>query len=164
MKHISVFRWRQKMCDCYNGCSSWNRVRTYYKDWKSGTQNSTGTFSFSPDLFNNLHMKAINCYDAARPNQKVMPSDLVRKPRLKHGDIDYSKGRLDSCTMERQMKQTYWQICIILQQKVASVALKPAIIQLTAWETSYSISRCTWKWTTNILSECLQFNKCLHFT
>jgi hypothetical protein len=38
---------------------------------------------FSPDLFNDLHIKAIHFCGNVRPNQKVMPSDFGRKLRLK---------------------------------------------------------------------------------
>jgi hypothetical protein len=38
-------------------------------------------------------MKAINCCDTFRPNQKVIPGDLGRKLRLKWGDIK-TRGRV----------------------------------------------------------------------
>jgi hypothetical protein len=41
----------------------------------------------SPDLFDNLHTKAINFCDSVRPNRKGMPSDFGRKLILKQGDI-----------------------------------------------------------------------------
>jgi hypothetical protein len=41
----------------------------------------------SPDVFNDLHMKAINCCGTIRPDRNVMPRDFGRKLRLKRGDI-----------------------------------------------------------------------------
>jgi hypothetical protein len=41
----------------------------------------------SPNLFNDLHTKTINCCGTIRPNGKVMPSNFGRKLRLKWGDI-----------------------------------------------------------------------------
>jgi hypothetical protein len=43
-------------------------------------------FSFR-NLFDDLHMKAINCCSTVGPNQKVVPSDFGRKLRLKWDDI-----------------------------------------------------------------------------
>jgi hypothetical protein len=83
IKHITVFRPRQKTCNCCNDCSSHNCVRTYYKDCKFWTQTLHGQYFSSPDLFNDLHMKAINCCGTVRPNRILMPSDIGRKLRLK---------------------------------------------------------------------------------
>jgi hypothetical protein len=41
----------------------------------------------SPDLFDNLHTKAINCCGTVRPNRKGMPRDFGTKLRLKRGDL-----------------------------------------------------------------------------
>jgi hypothetical protein len=38
---------------------------------------------FSPDLYNSLHTKAINCCGTVRPNQKGMPGGFGRKLGLK---------------------------------------------------------------------------------
>jgi hypothetical protein len=61
-----------------------------YKDLLQGFYiwhtNFTQTI-FSSDLFNDLHIKAINWRGTVRPNLKVMPSDFGKKCRLKWGDI-----------------------------------------------------------------------------
>jgi hypothetical protein len=44
-------------------------------------------FFSSPDLFNDLHTKAINCCGTVRPNRKGMPRDFGTKLRLKRGDL-----------------------------------------------------------------------------
>jgi hypothetical protein len=41
----------------------------------------------SPDLFDDLHTKAINCCGTVRPNQKGMPTAFGRKLKLKQSDI-----------------------------------------------------------------------------
>jgi hypothetical protein len=65
-------------------------------------KNSTRTVFSSPDIFNNLHAKAINCCGTVRPSGRGMPSDFGRKLRLKQGDIEARvKGDFDSCSMER---------------------------------------------------------------
>jgi hypothetical protein len=43
-------------------------------------------FSF-PDLFDNLHTKAVNCCDTVRPNQKGIPRGFGRKLVLKWDNI-----------------------------------------------------------------------------
>jgi hypothetical protein len=42
---------------------------------------------FSPDLFDYLCMKALNCCHSVRPHRKVMPSDLGRRLILKWGNM-----------------------------------------------------------------------------
>jgi hypothetical protein len=55
----------------------------------------TEHLAIDPDLFDNLHMKAIKCCDTVRPNRKGMPSDFGRKLRLKRGYIKTGvKGNL----------------------------------------------------------------------
>jgi hypothetical protein len=49
-------------------------------------------FFSSPDLFDDLHTKAINCCGTVRPNQKGMPRDFGTKLRLKRGDLKKSEG------------------------------------------------------------------------
>jgi hypothetical protein len=44
--------------------------------------NCTWTIFSSPDLFNDLHTKAITCYGTVIQNQKRMPRDSGRKLRL----------------------------------------------------------------------------------
>jgi hypothetical protein len=47
--------------------------------------NSTQTILSSPDLFNDLHMRAINTSGTVRPNKKVMPSGFGRKLKTEIG-------------------------------------------------------------------------------
>jgi hypothetical protein len=45
-------------------------------------------FISSPDLFNDLTKRNINCSGTVRPNRKGMPQDLgPKKIKLKQGDI-----------------------------------------------------------------------------
>jgi hypothetical protein len=75
MKQVSALRQGQEMCNSYKDCSSHNCVKTWYKDWKSGTHTLHGQF-FSLDLFNNLLTKTINFCGTFTPSQKGMPSDF----------------------------------------------------------------------------------------
>jgi hypothetical protein len=60
-----------------------SRLTTRIKNLRH-TLNMDSSFS-SPDLFDDLHMRAINCSDTVRSNQKRMLSDFERKLRLKQG-------------------------------------------------------------------------------
>jgi hypothetical protein len=121
---------------------------------------------FYPDLFDDLHMKAINCCGTVRSNQKGMPSDFGRKLRLKRGD---KKTRVKG-----DLKAVVWKdkqnvnILTDMHHPPAEGnfcdeygnAPKPAIVQdynRYMWYVdksdcmtySYFISRHTWKWTKN---------------
>jgi hypothetical protein len=75
---------------------------------------------FSSDLLNDLHTEAIHSCSTVRPKWKVMQSVFGRKLRLKCGNIKTRVKGDCSCSMEGQVKQTYWWVCIVLQQKVMS--------------------------------------------
>jgi hypothetical protein len=45
------------------------------------------SFFLSPDLFDDLHTKAISCCGTVRPNRKGMPRDFGTKLGLKRGDL-----------------------------------------------------------------------------
>jgi hypothetical protein len=47
----------------------------------------TDNFLSSPDLFDCLHMMAINCCGTVKSNRKEMLNDFGRKLRIKQGDI-----------------------------------------------------------------------------
>jgi hypothetical protein len=92
-------------------------------------------FFSSPDLFDDLHMKAINCCGTVKPNRKVMPSDFGRKLRLKWGDIKiWVKGDLTALVWKDKRKvntltNTY---CPPAEGNFCDEygnALKPAIVQ-----------------------------------
>jgi hypothetical protein len=44
------------------------------------------TWIIFPDIFNNLHTKAVSFCGAVRQKQKVIPSDFGRELRLNQGD------------------------------------------------------------------------------
>jgi hypothetical protein len=44
-------------------------------------------FFSSPELFDDLHTKAINCCGTVRPNHKGMPRDFGKTLKLKQGEI-----------------------------------------------------------------------------
>jgi hypothetical protein len=79
-------------------------------------------FFSSPYLFDNLHMKAINCCGTVRPNQKGMPSDFGKKPRLKQGEIKIRvKGELTAIVWKDKRNVNMLTNMHRLQQKVISV-------------------------------------------
>jgi hypothetical protein len=63
-------------------------------------------FYSSPDLFNDLHTKAIYCCGFVRPNRKGMPSDFGRKLILKRGDIK-TRVKGDLTAVEWKDKQNF---------------------------------------------------------
>jgi hypothetical protein len=100
-----------------NSCSNSSGLETFgpynvCQDLPQGLKlldtDSTWTVIFSSlDLFNSLHVKAINCCGTVRPNQKGMHSDFRRKVRLKWSDIKTRVKANVSCRMERQTKYKY---------------------------------------------------------
>jgi hypothetical protein len=140
----------------------------------------------SPDLFDNLHTKAINCYGTVRPNQKGMPSDFGMKLRLKWGDVkNRVKGDLTDVVWEDKRNVN---IFTNMHRPPAEGnfcdqygnTLKPAIVQdynghmghidkSDHMTNSYFISRCTWRWMKKLFFQHVRnvtvgtFDKCLHF-
>jgi hypothetical protein len=118
----------------------------------------------SPDLFDDLHMKAINCCGTVRPNQKGITSDFGRKLRLKQGDIK-TRVKGDLTTTVWKDKRNVKMLTNMHRPPVEGNfcneygnAMKPATVQdynrhmgyvdkSDHMTNSYSISRCMWKWT-----------------
>jgi hypothetical protein len=110
-------------------------------------------FFSSPDLFSNLHTKAINCCGTVRPNLKRMPYDFGKKPKLKRGDliaILWKEKRNVNMLRNMRCPPAEGNFC----DEYGKV-LKPAIVQDynrhmgCIDKNSYSISKCTWKWVKN---------------
>jgi hypothetical protein len=142
-------------------------------------------FSY-PDLFDNIHTKAINCCGTVRPNRKGMPSDFGRKLRLKRGDIKTKvKGDLTAVIWKDKRNVN---ILTNMHRPPAEGnlcdeygnTLKPAIVQdynrqmgyvdkSDHMTNRYSISRHTWKWKKKLFFQRAcdvtvgKFDKCLHF-
>jgi hypothetical protein len=58
-------------------------------------------FFSSPDLFNDLLTKAVNCHGNVRPDRKITSSNSGRKLRLKQSDMKTRvKGDLAAVTWE----------------------------------------------------------------
>jgi hypothetical protein len=123
-------------------------------------------FFSSSDLFDNLHMKAINCWGTIGQNQKGMPNDFERKFRLKWGDLK-TRVRGDLTTIVWKDKRNI-NMLTNMHRPLAEGnfcdehgnAMKLAIVQdynrhmgyidkSDRMMSSYSISRRTWKWTKN---------------
>jgi hypothetical protein len=91
----------------YRKCAAATMTRTHATVTRRieslGDKLYVDNFLSSPGLFDDLHMKAINCCGTVRMNRKGMPSDFGKKLRLKQGDV---KTRVmgGSHSMERQMK------------------------------------------------------------
>jgi hypothetical protein len=122
-------------------------------------------FFSSPDLFNDLTKRKINCCGTVRPNRKGMPQDLLpRNNRLKRGDI-LSRSRDDLMAMVWRDKRDI-HVLTNMHHPPANGnfcdehgnAIKPEIIQDynrhigyvdlgDRMTHSYSIQRQTWKWT-----------------
>jgi hypothetical protein len=118
----------------------------------------------SPNLFDNLHMKARNCCGIVRPKRKGMPSDFGRKLRLKWGDLK-TRVRGDLTAIVWKDKRNLNRLTNKHRppgegnfSDEHGNALKPAILQDynrhmgyvdkgDHMMNSYSISRRTWKWT-----------------
>jgi hypothetical protein len=129
---------------------------------------STETIFFSsPDLFDDLHTRAINCCGTVRPNRKGMPRDFGRKLRPKRGDLTSvvwkDKQNVNMLTnMHRSPAEG--NFC-----DEHGNALKPDIVQdynrhmgyvdkSDRMTNSYSIGRRTWKWTKKLFFHLLDLS------
>jgi hypothetical protein len=120
-------------------------------------------FFSSPDLFDYLHTKAINCCGTVRPNRKGMPRDFGTKLRPKQGDLK-TRVRGNLTSMVWKDKRNVNMLTNVHRSLAEGNfcdkhgnALKPAIVQdykrhvgyvekSDRMTNSYSISRHTWKW------------------
>jgi hypothetical protein len=119
-------------------------------------------FFSSPDLFDNLHTKAINCCGTVRPNRKGMPRDFGAKLRLKQGDLK-TRVRGDLTSIVQKDKQNVKMLTNMHHSPAEGNfcdehgnALRPAIVQDYNGHEGYvdksdrmtnsnSISRHIWK-------------------
>jgi hypothetical protein len=124
-------------------------------------------FFSSPDLFDDLTKKKINCCGTVRPKRKEMPHDLIPpNKRLKCGDV-HSRTRDDLTAILWKDKRNVYVLTNMYNPPPTGNfcdedgnALKPQIIQDynqnmrfvdkgDRMMNSYSIHRQSWKWTKN---------------
>jgi hypothetical protein len=158
------------MCNCYSDCHLCKCVKTYYKDWNLWHKLYIDSFFFSPDFSDVLHMKAINCCAAVRPNWKVMPDGFKGNLTFRWGDLKTRvKGKLTAVVWKGKQNMKLADMhCLPAKANFCNQygnTLKPGIIQDCNKHVGYTdksgcitdcccSSRHTWKWTKMLYFQC----------